>query len=235
MTDDDDDDPWTTPEGLPVPRFTPWRGRNHNPRGWTAACQLGFIRALTRCGSARAAAASVGKSVRSAYLLRDKPGAASFAAAWDQAAIAGRRAAVDAVIDRALHGEEVPIFRAGRFKGVRLKHDDRLLLGVFNAIRREVAGEPLIGQYEEIWNRLLDWENALNRRQMDLEEPSWNERSQAEAEAAHEHRIWRIEIERSKRLAHQHRIRAELKRQREEAEAREREESERRGPRIWRL
>ena len=92
---EEDDDLWVTPEGVPVPRFTPWIGRNHNPRGWTPARQLGFMRALTRCGSARAAAAAVGKSVRSAYLLRDKPGAASFAAAWDQAAIVGRRGAVD--------------------------------------------------------------------------------------------------------------------------------------------
>ena len=87
----EDDDLWFTPEGVPVPRFTPWIGRNHDPRGWTPARQLGFMRAMTRCGSARAAAAAVGKSVRSAYLLRDKPGAASFAAAWDQAALLGRR------------------------------------------------------------------------------------------------------------------------------------------------
>jgi hypothetical protein len=233
--DEGDDDPWVTPEGVPVPRFTPWRGRNHAPNGWTPARQLGFIRALTRCGSARAAAAAVGKSVRSAYLLRDKPGAASFAAAWDKAAIVGRRAAVDAAIDRALHGERVPVFRAGRFRGVRLKHNDRLLLGVFNAVRREVAGGVVIGEYEEIWNRLRDWEDALNRRQMDLEDPAWVERSQSEAEAAHEHRIWRTELERSKRLAVQRRIRAELKRQRDEDEAREREARERRAPRIRRL
>lgn len=228
MADEDDDDPWTTPEGIPVPRFTPWRGRNHNPRGWTAARQLGFIRTLTRCGSARAAAASVGKSVRSAYLLRDKPGAASFAAAWDQAAIAGRSNAIQAAIERALHGEEVPVFRRGRRVGTQVKHNDRLLLGVFNALRQEVAGGVRIGQYAEIWNRLLDWEDELNRREMDLEDPSWRERSQDEAEAAHAHRIWKIETERSKRLAYQRRVRAELKRQRDEDEAREQEQRKRR-------
>lgn len=231
----EDDDLWVTPEGVPVPRFTPWIGRNHDPRGWTPARQLGFMRALTRCGSARAAAAAVGKSVRGAYLLRDKPGAASFAAAWDRAAILGRRAAVDAAIDRALHGERVPTFRRGRFAGVRLKHNDRLLLGVFNAIQREVHGEVRIGHFEEIWNRLHDWENELNRRQMDLEDPAWRERGQAEAEAAHAHRIWKIELERSKRLACQRRVRAELKRRREQVGARECEAAAERGPRIRRL
>jgi len=221
-----DDDLWVTPEGVPVPQFTPWRGRNHKPDGWTAARQLGFMCALTRCGSARAAAAAVGKSVRSAYLLRDKPGAASFAAAWDRAAILGRRAAVDSAIDRALNGERVPAFRRGRFAGTRLKHNDRLLLGVLNAVRSEVEGQVRIGQYEEIWNRLHDWENELNRRQLDLEDPAWRERGQAEAEAAHEHRIWQIELERSRRLAYQRQVRADLKRQREKEEARER------GPRI---
>lgn len=232
---EEDDDLWVTPEGVPVPRFTPWRGRNHKPNGWTPARQLGFMRALTRCGSARAAAAAVGKSVRSAYLLRDKPGAASFAAAWDQAAIFGRGAAVDAAIERALHGEQVPMFRRGRRVGTRLKHDDRLLLGVFNALRREVAGEVVIGEYWDIWNRLHDWENELNRRQMDLEDPAWKEGGQAEAEAAHAHRIWRIERERSKRLAYQRRVRAELKRQREEEEASGRQAGVERGPRIRRL
>jgi hypothetical protein len=232
--EDDEEDLWITPEGVPVPRFTPWRGRNHNPRGWTPARQLGFMRALTRCGSARAAAAAVGKSVRSAYLLRDKPGAASFSAAWDQAAIAGRRAAVDSAIDRALHGELVPVFRNGRPAGTRLERNDRLLIGVFNAIGREVAGEARICGYEDIWNRLLDWENELNRRQMDLEDPSWKERSQAEAEIDHQYRIWRVEFERSKRLAYQRRVRAELKRQRDEDEALEREAGER-PPRIRRL
>ena len=109
----------------------------------------------------------------------------------------------------------MPYFRRGRFAGTRLKHNDRLLLGVFNAIHHEVHGEVRIGHFEDIWNRLHDWENELNRRQMDLEDPAWRERSQAEAEAAHAHRIWQIEIERSKRLAYQRRVRAELKRQRE--------------------
>ena len=127
------------------------------------------------------------------------------------------------------------MFRRGRFAGMRLKHNDRLMLGVLNAIQREVAGEVRISAYGEIWNRLHDWENELNRRQMDLEDPSWRERNQAEAEAAHAHRIWRIEIERSRRLAYQRRVRAELKRQREEEEGRERDAREGGGPRITRL
>lgn len=203
-----------------------------------AGRQRGSSASRARSPAAKAsapAAAAVGKSMRGAYLLRDKRGAASFAAAWDQAAITGRRVAVDSAIDRALHGEHVPFFRRGRYAGTRLMHNNRLLLGVFNAIRQEVDGEVRLSAYGEIWNRLHDWENELNRRQMDLEDPSWQERSQAEAEAAHAHRIWKIEEERSKRLAYQRRVRAELKRQREEDEARQRRAREGGGPRIRRL
>lgn len=196
-----------TPEGIPVPRFTPWRGRNHKPNGWSAATQRAFIYALVRCGSARTAARAVGKSVRSAYLLRDKPGAASFACAWDQAMLLGRQCAVDAAIDRGLHG------------------NDRMLLGALNAIGKNVREKRWV-DYAEIWNRLLDWENELNRRQLDIEDPGPVLRAAAEAEAAHEHRIWQKEIARQKRLARAREIRAALRR------ADDRDAARDAGPRI---
>jgi hypothetical protein len=63
----------------PVPRQ---RARR---RGWSEARQRGFIFALSRCASVRAAARAVGMSPRSAYALVEAPGADSFAAAWDRA------------------------------------------------------------------------------------------------------------------------------------------------------
>jgi hypothetical protein len=54
---------------------------------------------------------------RSAYKLRERPGAESFAAAWDAAAEWGRINVHDHVIDRALHGAVTPRFRAGRQTG----------------------------------------------------------------------------------------------------------------------
>lgn len=49
-----------TPEGVPVPAFTPWVPRRSRADGWSAGVQRLFIRALTRIGSARDAAVFAG-------------------------------------------------------------------------------------------------------------------------------------------------------------------------------
>lgn len=72
--------------------FTPVPLRaQHN--GWAPRLQLRFILDLARGASVGEAARSVGKSRQSAYLLREKPGAEGFAAAWDRAAAFARTAA----------------------------------------------------------------------------------------------------------------------------------------------
>jgi helix-turn-helix protein len=65
-------------------QFTPVPVRaQHN--GWTAGKQLRFILALARGAGLREAARELGMSRQSAYRLRQRPGAESFAAAWDRA------------------------------------------------------------------------------------------------------------------------------------------------------
>jgi len=51
--------------------------------GWTIARQAHFLRCLGRQGSVSAACAAVGMSCASAYRLRRRADAATFAAAWD--------------------------------------------------------------------------------------------------------------------------------------------------------
>ena len=46
----------TTPEGIPIPDFTPWYPRHAQTGGWTPDVQRAFIVALTRIGSVGAAA-----------------------------------------------------------------------------------------------------------------------------------------------------------------------------------
>lgn len=55
----------------------------HN--GWGPAMQLRFIVALARGAGPGEAARSLGMTRQSAYRLRKRPGAESFAAAWDRA------------------------------------------------------------------------------------------------------------------------------------------------------
>ncbi|MFD1612009.1 hypothetical protein ACFSCW_09370 [Sphingomonas tabacisoli] len=98
--------------------------------GWSAERQRIFIDQLARIGLVSAAARAVGMSAKSAYALRKRPGAESFAAAWDTAVDIGRFAAEMTAIDRVFSGEVRPVFYKGRKVGERVIHDNRLLLAV---------------------------------------------------------------------------------------------------------
>src|SRR5690348_14688506 len=89
--------------------FTPVPLQRKRRTGWTPERQRAFIDALARCGSVSAAVRQVGMSARGAYALLDKPGAESFADAWDRAAIMGMDATFANVIDRAMNGAWVPV------------------------------------------------------------------------------------------------------------------------------
>jgi len=83
-------------------RFTPVPLKARHD-GWLPRVQFGFIVALARGASIDAAASAVGKSRTTAYALRNRPGAESFAAAWDAAlAYAKRRRLADLGVEAAL-------------------------------------------------------------------------------------------------------------------------------------
>lgn len=70
----------------PFLQFTPVPLRaQHN--GWTPDLQRRFILALARGAGPDEAARSLGKSRQSVYRLRGRPGAESFAAAWNDAQV----------------------------------------------------------------------------------------------------------------------------------------------------
>jgi hypothetical protein len=98
--------------------------------GWSALRQRGFIRRLALCGSVSAAAKAVGMSRNAAYLLRGKPGAASFAAAWDAAVAMGSDRVSDHALERALLGERRPVFYRGRQIGEYVRHHEGLTIAV---------------------------------------------------------------------------------------------------------
>lgn len=210
MADPTPDPVRTTPEGIPVPAFTPWRAARERARGWSPAIQRAFIAELTRIGSVNAAARAVNRSARSAYLLRDKPGAESFAAAWEEALFAGHQSARDTAIERALHGEIMPQFRNGRFTGYAIRHNDRLLIAALGSHRRGPAGRVDAHTLHEMRYRLEKWEAALRREQMDMTDAracttgdpvgNWDD-----------HVIWEREMKRVARDARNRRIRASVR------------------------
>jgi hypothetical protein len=122
-----------------VPAFTPVPLR-YRADGWTPLKQADFLGALAETGSIAAAARRVGMTRESAYRLRDKPGAESFAAAWDDViaqchAPVPRKSTEERLWNRAFYGALKPIMRGGRHVGTRHSPDNDALLSLY---RREL-------------------------------------------------------------------------------------------------
>ncbi|WP_051586762.1 hypothetical protein [Novosphingobium resinovorum] len=130
------------PRHIRVPAFAPVPVRPRKD-GWTPARQAAFLAALAQGGGVEAAALRVGLSRESAYRLRRKPGAGSFAAAWDK--VTGkppekRKVTPEERAVRARFGLlKVRIYR-GRHIATELKPDNRALLSLLAQIDR--AAEP---------------------------------------------------------------------------------------------
>ncbi|WP_420607793.1 hypothetical protein [Novosphingopyxis sp.] len=122
------------PEAPEPPAFDPVPMTRR--RGWTAERQRAFVAALRNFGSVSRAARSVGLSRQTALQLRGRPGAESFAEAWDLALDMARGDASDIVHDIAIHGALEPLYYHGRLIGHRRRFDRRMLLGLLAAADR---------------------------------------------------------------------------------------------------
>ena len=122
-----------------VPAFLPVRGRRRAD-GWTALRQAAFLVALARTGSVSRAAREVGMARETAYRLRTRAGAESFAATWDH--VLGHGAAQRAKVTpgerarRALEGLIKPMVYSGEFTGITRKADNTALLGFLAQLER---------------------------------------------------------------------------------------------------
>ena len=104
--------------------------------GWTPGRQAAFIGVLAETRSVEGACRRVGMGKHSAYRLRQRPGAAGFAAAWD-AALGKLRSGVDLAsakstgLDaeyRCRMGLLQVVMERGRFVGTDWKDDNNALL-----------------------------------------------------------------------------------------------------------
>jgi hypothetical protein len=119
-----------------VPKFAPVPLR-HRKDGWTPMRQADFLGRLAETGSVTAAARHVGMTRESAYRLRDKPGADSFAAAWD-AILAeprgdARKSTHELLWHRAFSGTLKPVMRRGRHVATLASPDNDALLRLYRA------------------------------------------------------------------------------------------------------
>jgi hypothetical protein len=106
-----------------VPPFYPVPIRTRSD-GWTALRQANFLGMLAETGSVLGACEAVGMSRKSAYQLRARRGAESFAAAWDVALGAPwRKVTVGDLEFLAHHGLIRLKFFRGRYRGPWRKPD----------------------------------------------------------------------------------------------------------------
>ena len=145
--------------------FVPVRTAIKRHDGWTPARQQGFLVALHATGVVATAAQAVGMSAQSAYRLRARPGAASFAAAWDKLLREARMRALDMVTEAALTDRYVPRTYRGLPHSYVTANNTRMLLAALRAHgvahRREIARCPSGEVYEprdfnELLNALCD-------------------------------------------------------------------------------
>lgn len=120
--------------------FTPVVSRRRQG-GWTAARQRAFIAALQDGVSVRAAARCVGLSVQSAYKLRERPDADSFAAAWDLAMEMAEDDAAMVAHEQGVVGELRPIYYRGKLIGQRRVFNNRLLLALLKRRESRLDGD----------------------------------------------------------------------------------------------
>ncbi|SFP92185.1 hypothetical protein [Sphingomonas rubra] len=123
--------------------------------GWTADAQRAFIEHLAAHGCVSHAAHAVGLSKQSAYQLRDRSPNSLFALAWNVAIQRSRRILLDQATERAMNGQEKPIFHRGQEVGTQIVHNDRLLMFLL-AMKRDPV-HPNLSEHElaELWPTML--------------------------------------------------------------------------------
>lgn len=127
-----------------VPAFVPVSTRARTD-GWTVAPQARFLAALALTRSVAAAARRVGMARETAYRLRRRDGAESFAAAWDRiagvAVVAKRKVTAAERRRRALEGLLKPRLWRGEHVATQRKADNSALLSYLAQLdRAERAG-----------------------------------------------------------------------------------------------
>jgi hypothetical protein len=108
------------PDEIIVPIFMPVPMRRNRHDGWTPERQKAFLLALTATGSVAASARMVGLTRKSAYQLRKRADAESFADAWEAAISSGRARIFEYMFDRAVNG--VTTFRLRLGGAVDISH-----------------------------------------------------------------------------------------------------------------
>jgi hypothetical protein len=110
--------------------------------GWTADRQRRFIEHLALTGNVGEACAVVGVASSSAYRLRNKAGAESFARAWDAALRLCATRLASIMLDRAVNGRVERHYRNGELVMERRIPSDYLLTWLLSRLDPLTFGSP---------------------------------------------------------------------------------------------
>jgi hypothetical protein len=121
------------------PIFTPVPMARQRHDGWSAERQGRFLEVLAATGTVDSAVRALGMTRVSAYKLRKRAGAESFAAAWDAALSAGRAQMMDHLMERAIDGVTTIRLRLGGVVDIESGPDRRLMANAFRTppVRRQ--------------------------------------------------------------------------------------------------
>jgi hypothetical protein len=109
--------------------------------GWTPAKQARFLRRLAATHCVSEAARSVGMGRQSAYKLRNRLRGEPFDVAWQAAFRLQYDALLEAAVERAINGVEVPHFHRGELIHTSRRYDERLTVALL-AMRGALAPAP---------------------------------------------------------------------------------------------
>ena len=131
--------PYAQSPRRPPPAFVPVPLRARAD-GWTPLRQAEFLGRLAQTGCVAQAARAVGMRRESAHRLRRKPGAESFADAWDRAlgleGMPRRKITLWELRRRAFDGLLKPVLCKGRYVRTDKKYDDSATLRLLARKRR---------------------------------------------------------------------------------------------------
>ena len=110
---------------------------------WSAACQRLFLEELACTGSVTRACAHIGKSPRSAYMLRFRRDGAALALGWDAAILVARVVVADLLMERALDGYQEVTVKQDDGSRMRQKVDNRLGLNLLMRLDKMAEGQAM--------------------------------------------------------------------------------------------
>lgn len=133
---------------------------------WTREKMVAFLRELAASQSVSQAAKAVGMSRTAAYNLRNRLQGQPFALGWEVALEMGLHSLAQAVVDRALNGEEVQHYYHGELVATSRRYDNRLAQWVlahpWQVGRHQIAREYSAGDFDRLLERVesasLWWE-----------------------------------------------------------------------------